>query len=106
MDVSVSTTFLVRNEAPTVEVVFAKAFFTYRWTRLVLPTPWLGVSVLRKSRYLHGVGTCEPSTTTFASTSEPAISKSYSVRCARGKEVVEPEQEVGRGCLLIGRPVC
>jgi hypothetical protein len=51
VDVSMSITLLVRNDAPMVDVVVGgvKAFFTYLCTRLVLPTPWL------------------PSTTIFAS---------------------------------------
>lgn len=50
VELSISTTRFVRKEAPIVECIEgAKAFFTYRWTRQVLPTP------------------CEPSTTILAS---------------------------------------
>ena len=51
LSLSESTTRFVRKDAPTVLVVLAgeNAFFTYRWTREVLPTPW------------------EPRTTIFAS---------------------------------------
>jgi hypothetical protein len=50
-EVSMSTTRLVRNDAPTVEVVDggAKVFLMYRCTRDVLPTP------------------CDPRTTILAS---------------------------------------
>ena len=51
LSLSESTTRLVRKDAPTVLVVLAGEnwFFTNRWTRDVLPTPW------------------EPRTTIFAS---------------------------------------
>ncbi|KAH8645253.1 hypothetical protein IG631_02717 [Alternaria alternata] len=49
-----STTLLVKKDAPTVDCVVGgvKAFFTYRWTREVFPTPWLPRTTIFASRLL------------------------------------------------------